>query len=143
MKRRWHDVSVRWIPVIGFIAPMALWWMPLTAIGRDLDGRYANSPLKPWFDQLKSRKGICCSFADGYVLEDADWEAKNGRYRVRLPKSPNSKLLVWVDVPEDSVITEPNKAGRTMVWPVYDDESDTAESYIFIRIRCFMPGAMT
>jgi hypothetical protein len=110
-------------------------------MGRDVDERYANSPLKPWFDQLKSRSGICCSFADGYVVEDVDWEAKNGRYRVRVPKSPNSKALVWVDVPEESVITEPNKAGRTMVWPVYD-ESDTDESYTYIRIRCFMPGTM-
>jgi hypothetical protein len=49
--------------------------------------------------------------------------------------------MVWVDVPEDSVITEPNKAGRTMVWPVYV-ESDTDEDYTYIRIRCFMPGAM-
>ena len=24
------------------------------------DGRYANSPLKPWFDQLASKKGQCC-----------------------------------------------------------------------------------
>jgi hypothetical protein len=89
------------------------------ALGRDLDGRYANSPLKPWFDQLKSGNGICCSDADGYVVEDADWESRNGRYRVRVPKSPDSKNMVWVDVPENSVITEPNKAGRTMVWPVY------------------------
>jgi hypothetical protein len=32
---------------------MGLWLMPSTAMGRDLDGHYANSPLKPWFDQLK------------------------------------------------------------------------------------------
>ncbi|MBH5403031.1 hypothetical protein HZZ13_35335 [Bradyrhizobium sp. CNPSo 4010] len=25
----------------------------------------------------------------------------------------------WVEVPDDSVITEPNRAGRTMVWPYY------------------------
>jgi hypothetical protein len=61
------------IPLIGFIAPMGL--MPLTALGRDLDGRYTNAPLKPWFDQLKSRNGSCCANADGYVVEDADWEA--------------------------------------------------------------------
>ena len=60
---------VRWIPLIGLIAPMGLWLMPLTAMGRDLDGHYANSPLKPWFDQLKSRNGACCSNADGYVVE--------------------------------------------------------------------------
>jgi hypothetical protein len=44
---------VRWIPLIGFIAPIGLWLVPLTAMGSNLDGRYANSPLKPWFDQLK------------------------------------------------------------------------------------------
>jgi hypothetical protein len=119
---------------------MGLWLMPLLAMGRDLDGRYANSPLKPWFDQLKSRHGLCCSFADGYVVEDAGWEAKNGHYRVRLPKSHHSKIMVWVDVPENSVITEPNKVERTMVWPVYF-EDDTGDQYILIR--CFMPGSMT
>jgi hypothetical protein len=36
----------RWIPLVGFIAPMGLWLTALTAMGRDLDGRYANSPLK-------------------------------------------------------------------------------------------------
>jgi hypothetical protein len=63
------------------------WMVTLPTLGRDLDGRYANSPLKPWFDQLKSRNGPCCSMADGYVVEDADWEAKNGYHRVRVPKA--------------------------------------------------------
>ena len=111
--------------------------------GRDLDGRYAASPLKPWFDQLKSRNGLCCSSADGYVVADADWEAKNGHYRVRVPKSPDSKIMVWVDVPANSVITEPNKAGRTMVWPVYFEDGTDDEDYLYIFIRCFMPGSMT
>jgi hypothetical protein len=55
---------VRRVPLIGFVAAIGLWLMPLTAMGRDLDGRYVNSPLKPWFDQLKSRNGPCCSNAD-------------------------------------------------------------------------------
>ena len=50
---------------------------------RDPDGRYANSPLKQWFDSLKSGKGPCCSDADGYALSDVDWESGNGHYRVR------------------------------------------------------------
>jgi hypothetical protein len=141
MKRR-HHVNARW-SIIGFIAPIGPLLIPLTVMGRDLDGRYANSPLKPWFDQLKSNRGVCCSYADGYVVEDADWQAKSGRYRVRVPKSPDSKVMVWVDVPEESVITEPNKAGRTIVWPTYG-ESDTDEpGYPHIWIRCFMPGTMT
>jgi len=127
------------ILMIGFVALMGLWLMPVTAPGRDFDGRYANSPLKPWFDQLKSRNGACCSDADGYVVEDANWEMKSGHYRVRVPEDPDSKILVWIDVPDSSVITEHSKAGRTMVWPVY---ASLDERY-HVWIRCFMPGSMT
>jgi len=52
--------------------------------------------------------------------------------------------MVWIDVPDNSVINEHNKAGRTMVWPAYfgptTEEDD--ETY-HIWIRCFMPGSMT
>jgi hypothetical protein len=43
-----------------------------SATARDLDGRYANSPLKSWFDHLASRKGPCCSLADGEIVADPD-----------------------------------------------------------------------
>jgi hypothetical protein len=96
------------------------------------DGRYANSPLKPWFDSLKSGKGPCCSDADGYAVSDPDWETKNVsasvHYRVRIEGE-------WIDVPDDAVITEPNRVGRTMVWPI--------KGWGGMTIRCFMPGSMT
>ena len=95
---------------------------------RDPDGRYANSPLKQWFDSLKSNKGPCCSDADGYALSDVDWESGNGHYRVRIDGE-------WHEVPDDAVITEPNRVGRTMVWPI--------RGYQGLSIRCFMPGSMT
>jgi hypothetical protein len=97
------------------------------AAARD-DGRYANSPLKSWFDSLRSGKGLCCSDADGSVVSDVDWESKDGHYRVRLEGQ-------WVDVPDDAVITVPNRFGRTMVWPVKGASG--------ISIRCFLPGSMT
>ena len=100
---------------------------------RDLDGRYAASPLKQWFDSLKSGKGPCCSDADGSAVSDADWETKDGRYRVRLEGQ-------WWDVPDDAVITEPNRAGRTMVWPIYFQSMGKLDR---IEIRCFMPGSMS
>jgi hypothetical protein len=53
------------------------------AFARD-DGRYAASPLKEWFDSLKSKNGPCCSDADGTALSDVDWESRDGRYRVRI-----------------------------------------------------------
>jgi hypothetical protein len=97
-------------------------------VARDPDGRYANSPLKQWFDSLKSGKGPCCSDADGYALSDVDWESGNGQYRVRIEGE-------WHEVPEEAVITEPNRVGRTMVWPI--------RGYLGLSIRCFMPGSMT
>lgn len=116
------------------------------AFGRDLDGRHANSPLKPWFDSLKSGKGPCCSDADGWALADVDWESSGGKYRVRVPRHqwvpskeqptpPAAIDMIWVDVEKDAVITEPNRAGRTMVWPLW--------GYDGLTIRCFMPGSMT
>jgi hypothetical protein len=93
-------------------------------------GQFASkSPeLKAWFESLKSGKGPCCSDADGTAISDADWESRGGRYRVRIEGE-------WVDVPEEAVITEPNRVGRTMVWPI--------RGYLGLTIRCFMPGSMT
>ena len=102
------------------------------SLARD-DGRYANSPLKQWFDSLKSGKGPCCSDADGYAVADPDWESKSGHYRVRIEGE-------WHDVPEDAVITELNRAGRTMVWPIYNRG---LSGVLSVTIRCFMPGSMT
>ena len=99
-----------------------------------------NADLKAWFDGLRSGKGPCCSDADGSALSDTDWDSKDGHYRVRLPRYASGlegqpQELVWVDVPEEAVISEPNRVGRTMVWPIY--------GYMGVSIRCFMPGSMT
>jgi hypothetical protein len=87
-----------------------------------------NPELKAWFESLRSGKGPCCSNADGSAVSDADWESASGHYRVRIEGE-------WVDVPDDAVITEPNRVGRTMVWPI--------RGYLGLTIRCFMPGSMT
>lgn len=102
------------------------------AFGRD-DGRYAQSPLKSWFDSLRSGKGPCCSDADGSAVSDVDWESNGSRYRVRIEGQ-------WWDVPEDAVVTEPNRYGRTMVWPIF---YRSLGSTVRIEIRCFMPGSMS
>jgi hypothetical protein len=100
----------------------------------------ANAELKAWFDGLRSGKGPCCSDADGSAIPDSDWESKDGHYRVRVPRysftvEGQQQELVWVDVPDEAVISEPNRVGRTMVWPIY--------GYMGVTIRCFMPGSMT
>jgi hypothetical protein len=93
-------------------------------------GQYAGADpeIKAWFDKLASKRGPCCSDADGSVVSDVDWTSNDGHYRVRLDGQ-------WVDVPDEAVITVPNRVGRTMVWPIrFPNE---------VMIRCFMPGAMT
>lgn len=57
----------------------------------------------------------CCS--DGFASEDPDWKMVSGaarryiHYKVRIN-------CVWIDVPDDAVIAEPNWAGHDMVWTV-------------------------
>jgi hypothetical protein len=65
-------------------------------------GRYTNDPLKYWFDNLTSSNGRCCSFADGVSVGEVEWDSDDGHYRVRLHGQ-------WVNVPNSSVVTEPNR----------------------------------
>jgi hypothetical protein len=124
------EVSMRWLALT--VVSLLLLLMALLIHGaraRDLDGRYAQSPLRKWFDGLKSSGGaLCCSDADGTAISDAEWRSKNGGYEVFLEGE-------WRRVPDSAVVTEPNKSGRTMVWPL--------RGYMGITIRCFMPGSMS
>lgn len=115
------------VPALAAVALCINAFVPSPLFARD-DGRFANSPLKTWFDQLASGKGLCCSFADGVSVQDVDWDTTNdGRYRVRL----NGQ---WLIVPDAAVVTEPNRFGLAVVWPYQDMNGVT-------QIRCFIPGA--
>src|SRR6267142_1614905 len=89
--------------VFGLTLSLVVACLAGSVTARDLDGRYANSPLKQWFDNLKSGRGLCCSMADGQSVTDPDWESNDGHYRVRLENN-------WIDVPDDALIhrTEPS-----------------------------------
>jgi hypothetical protein len=120
--------NFRMIPLIAVAAMAGAAMAGFPADARD-DGRYANSPLKGWFESLHSKAGgPCCADADGTALDDVDWDTRGGHYRVRLQAE-------WIEVPDDAVITEPNRVGRTIVWPYYVNGR--------AMIRCFMPGSMT
>jgi len=99
---------------------------PSELVARD-DGRFAGSPLKEWFDHLGSRNGLCCAFADGVSVQDVDWDTQGGHYRVRIQGE-------WFVVPDDAVVTEPNRFGPAVVWPYNDHNGNT-------KIRCFIPCA--
>jgi hypothetical protein len=130
IKHRIQGATRRIAPLALTSAVLVAGFASLTTQARDLDGRYAaqNPELHQWFEGLRSGKGPCCSDADGSAVSDVDWETRGGHYRVRIEGD-------WVDVPDEAVITEPNRIGRTMVWPIH--------GYLGVSIRCFMPGSMT
>lgn len=99
------------------------------AVAMDMDGsRQKRDPvLHEWFDKLASGKGLCCSFTDGRTIEDPDIDMNGAHYKVRIDGA-------WIDVPDDAIVTEPNKFGRPVVWPYFDINS-------VLRIRCFLPGS--
>lgn len=126
--------NVRFLVGIALVTAFILSAVWGYAYPRDLDGRYAASPLKGWFDHLQSKKGLCCSDADGTALSDVDWDTHDGHYRVRIEGQ-------WWDVPPEAVIEEPNRAGVTMVWPVYYRNEIGGMPATRIEIRCFIVGA--
>ena len=67
-----------------------------------------------------------CSFADGFRVGDVDWDTQGGHYRVRLYGE-------WIVVPNNAVVSEPNKFGPAVVWPYMGTDGQT-------QIRCFLPG---
>ncbi|MBR0868642.1 hypothetical protein ACVIWV_001977 [Bradyrhizobium diazoefficiens] len=109
---------------------VALLLMSIPVAARDPEGKYAqvDPEMHRWFEQLKSEGGeACCALSDGNTLRDTDWRSQNGHFQVFLANE-------WIDVPDVAVVKGPNRFGRTVVWPYYEDGHPT--------IRCFMPGSM-
>lgn len=96
-----------------------------TAFGRDLEGKYANSPLKDWFLGLHNKRGVsCCEVSDGHRVEGADWrQEQDGSYSVFIDKK-------WQHVDPSDVIDGRNEVGYAIVW-IYQD-----------HITCFLPGSL-
>ena len=107
-------------------AVLLLLFFPGLGLTRDLDGKYANSPLKEWFDSLASRRGPCCSVADGQSVEDVDWDTKDGKYRVRLDGQ-------WIEVPPDALVTVPNKFGLAVVGPTRTMKAGRRSGALFLE----------
>ena len=81
----------------------------ISTIGHARAHDHQHPELNSWYESLYSGKGPCCDGSDAKRVDDADWETKDGHYRVRLDGE-------WVDVPNEAVVDGPNRAGRTMVW---------------------------
>jgi len=130
---------VRGIGVVAcVVSALAVIGAAFPAAARD-DGRYTDEPLHAWFDQLARGRGLCCSFADGFSIQDVDWDTQCERVGGRREQTEICRYRVrlygeWLLVPENAVVTEPNKFGPAVVWPYTDTNGAT-------QIRCFLPGA--
>jgi hypothetical protein len=102
--------------------------LPLMAAGSAGAHDHQHPELNHWYESLRSGKGPCCDGSEATRLDDADWESKDGHYRVHIGDE-------WVDVPNEAVVGGPNLDGRAMVWPYYEDGHP--------RARCFIPGSMS
>ena len=113
--------------VVAVLLILLLAWS--YAYPRDPQHQYDSSPNHEWVKSLHSPRGDwCCDITDGHAVLDADWDSKDGHYRVRVEGQ-------WVDVPDSAVIAEPNRLGQTIVWL-------THVSGVPI-VTCFLPGALT
>jgi hypothetical protein len=103
-----------------------------------------NGPSKAWWEGLTSKKGLCCSFADGVAIKDVDWGTEPVdayiAFDVTSPDGTVPTQVYWVQVmgmklpvPPDAVVVVPNRFGGAVVWP-YQDATGAW------KVRCFMPG---
>ena len=77
--------------------------------------------------------GSCCSIADGeYAEEDIRCDQNECHYWTRFSEHPD-----WIMVPDELVITTPNKHGKPTVWW----GKDSGNGQVFIR--CYAVGAGT
>ncbi len=110
-----------------------------------------RSPPPEWWSALINRSGgLCCSFADGMAVKDVDWDAqcevKDGAvqrcyFRVHFVDVTINDIHIddeWTIVPDDAVVTIPNRYGAPVVWPYLVSHGD---NIWHPQIRCFMPGA--
>lgn len=85
-----------------------------------------------WFEKQTSHDGmrLCCSIADGHVLQEEEWRVRGGTYQVFIENK-------WLDVPRDAMV-DPGKGtnpiGKPIVWYGYTGGEP--------RIDCFCPGTM-
>ena len=100
---------------------------------RDPTGKWAGDPLRPWFESLRNNAGMyCCARADGHPLDDGEWDIKGNSYRVFVQGE-------WTAVPDDAVISSPNKFGKAIVW--LRDHDELPPNLLSDLILCFIQGS--
>lgn len=95
-----------------------------------------SQEIQDWIKNLKSKKqsSPCCDLSDG------DFTSMD----IRLGADGKSHFFAtiegeWVEIPDDALVTEPNRIGRPIVWYV---RWMGLEGKMVTLVRCFLPGAM-
>ena len=109
--------------IVATIIILALAWSQ--AYPKDLDGRYADSPNKEWFESQHNSTGQwCCNEADGH-LYDGDYKLnQDGSVQVGDEKIESYKVLKG-----------PNPMGQAVWWYI--------ETAFGRTTFCFIPGSLT
>jgi hypothetical protein len=108
-----------------------------TSDGRAGNGRYTNvaKGISGWIESLTDTNGIgCCATADGLRPQSIDWDTAANHYRIKVGGR-------WIAVPDSAVINGPNRLGYAVAWLEHDWDIDTGE--MTMRVRCFLPGALS
>jgi hypothetical protein len=96
--------------------------------------KYAQSQNKDWFNEqtVPGTNSRCCTDADGTRAQE---EIRGTEYWVTF--MAEGQLIPWTRVPDNAIITSPNKAGVPIVWWRWEEED---EGTGYVTIRCFAPG---
>lgn len=89
-------------------------------------GHANGQTLREWFDSLKNQRGeVCCFNFDGQSVDDLGWKIERGKYHVWYNGA-------WNEIPDEAVVTVPNRLGRAHIWMRGDGS-----------VRCFIPGPLS
>jgi hypothetical protein len=101
---------------------------------------------RSWFEQQRvpvddrntgGGGAACCSLNDGDFVEE---DIRDGKYWIRCALDSPCPLKEWTEVPDEKVIKEPNKLGRSAVW--WDQQRVNGSPVGPYQVRCFAPGAL-
>jgi len=142
----WFGVAV----IVGYLIALYLPLFIRHAHGHDNHREWSqeaqNNPAiqKWWRDQRvpggPNQGGSCCNEADGAFAET---DIRDGKWFVRFmvpDGTPAGHQVEWMPVPDEVVITKPNLYGQAVVWYAIHYVNGKVHE---VRIRCFIPGALT
>ena len=135
---------------------LALYAVILSAAhARDIKGEFRDlsEPQQRWVTGLHApgQSIPCCDISDGTKAQEephhegqmteyrASFEACQDAYNTESARwEPINCEMVTMDIPDEVVIREGNRIGRTVVWYVYEAASES--KVVHLRIRCFLPA---